>query len=131
MRAAAFEFGAVRAIAGLTAAAFDICFDRAISFNAKSGFDADRFPVVLLANAVSRDRTVDLWEELGQSLKRSIGKRAGQIEPHMTVAYDPRQISEQAIPPIRWRVHEVVLVRSFVGLTRHVVIHRHPLRRPN
>ncbi|MDB5472560.1 MAG: 2-5 ligase [Caulobacter sp.] len=119
------------ALQGLTATAFDIRFDEAVAFNPSSRFDNERFPIVLLADAISRDFVIDLWVSLGRALGRSVDKSAEHVLPHITVAYSPDRIARQAIDPIGWRVDEVVLVRSFVGQTRHVVIHRQPLCRPN
>lgn len=47
-----------------------------------------------------------------------------QFSPHMTLAYRTSLPATEPVQAIRWPVTEFVLVHSFVGLTRHVVLGR-------
>jgi 2'-5' RNA ligase len=48
-------------------------------------------------------------------------------EPHMTLLWDRREVPEQLVEPIVWRVREFVLLRSLYGEGRHEVLARWPL----
>lgn len=55
-------------------------------------------------------------------------RRAGwRFSPHVTLLYRNGAPFSQPIAPISWRVDELVLVHSHVGLTRHDVAGRWPL----
>lgn len=41
---------------------------------------------------------------------------------HLTLLYDPREIAEEPIEPIRWTVRELVLTDSLQGRGRHIRI---------
>ena len=47
--------------------------------------------------------------------------------PHLTLLYDDRSISLQAIETVAWTARELVLVHSMVGQSRHVHLGRWPL----
>lgn len=44
--------------------------------------------------------------------------------PHMTVLYDDRLVRPEPVEPISWVAHELSLIHSHVGLTRHDVLAR-------
>jgi 2'-5' RNA ligase len=113
------------AAATIDMAAFDVAFDRAVSF---SGRIRNR-PLVLLGG----DGVAGLVA-LQRSLIRVLHKQWLKIPadpgytPHMTLLYADRQLSEQSIPALRWRVREFALVDSLVGRGEHKILARWPLR---
>ena len=47
----------------------------------------------------------------------------------MTLLYGDRFVADEPVkPPIRWAVHEFVLVHSLLGRSRYNVLARFPLR---
>ncbi|WEJ99053.1 MAG: hypothetical protein P0Y59_19225 [Candidatus Sphingomonas phytovorans] len=52
---------------------------------------------------------------------------AYRFKPHITLAYRKGESFDWEIEPISWRVEELLLVHSKVGLTEHVVLDRWPL----
>lgn len=108
------------AAAGVSVAAFDIEFDRVMSFGNK---------VVVLAGPPERRGPVyDLFDELGLAL----GLPAKSFRPHLTLFYVDRPtaawpMAERQIEPVRWTVHDFVLVHSDRGLA---VRGTWPLREP-
>jgi len=56
-----------------------------------------------------------------------VGRRERQIEPHVTLLRDRRVVPDQPIPPIRWTVRELLLIRSVRG-EGHETLGRWPLR---
>jgi len=59
--------------------------------------------------------------DTGERIKRQ------RITPHMTMSYRGKRIAETAIDPVRWNLHELVLIDSHVGAHRHDIIGRWPL----
>jgi RNA 2',3'-cyclic 3'-phosphodiesterase len=51
-----------------------------------------------------------------------------RFDPHVTLLYDNRVVSEHAVPPVSWTVEDFVLVHSLVGRTQHIECGRWPLR---
>jgi 2'-5' RNA ligase len=102
---------------------FDVEFNMAGSFPRKT----TRRPFVLQGdeNLVSlymlRDKLVDALYDIG-SIRLNT-----EYTPHVTLLYDHPQIGKHAIEPVRWRVHEFILVHSLLGQTRHVPLGRWPL----
>jgi len=68
--------------------------------------------------------------DLNRKLVFAMGSKAGRpsFTPHMTVFYADRPIEKQPVKPIGWTVREFVLIHSFVGLGRHEIVGRWPLR---
>lgn len=92
---------------------FEVTFDRVLSFGGPPAKHA-------LVLAGSKDGNVELktFHRL-LAAKLSNGRNVNpKFTPHMTLLYD-RQISEEAISPLRWEVKEVVLVLSHVGKTKY------------
>jgi 2'-5' RNA ligase len=50
-----------------------------------------------------------------------------QFNPHLTMLYDEQIVLEAGIPPLRWTVHDFVLVHSVNGEARHHHLARWPL----
>lgn len=129
--ASIFEAGARAALPLVRTRRFEVVFDRVASFGPNMRYGKITYPLVLLADERSEVLIRELWDDAGNALERRLGVRAKQIKPHVTIAYPERQIAEQAIRPIRWTVDEIVLIRSLRGQTRHIVLQRQALRRPN
>ena len=107
---------AMDAAARITTPSFDVSFDVAGSFFARSG----RYPFVLKAYD-GVDRLKAFRRALGTEMIRaglSDCVRASHT-PHMTLIWADRRIEDCPVLPIRWSVRAFVLIRSFVGQTRH------------
>jgi 2'-5' RNA ligase len=50
-----------------------------------------------------------------------------RFNPHLTLGYRDGASFKRAIAPVAWDVGELVLIHSFVGLTRHKPVARWPL----
>lgn len=113
--------------------AFDVTFDRAMSF---AGRPRNR-PFVLRGN-----ESVKQGSEGGLAALMAFQKtmylamcRAGlqgpranaKFAPHVTLMYDDQGIPEQAVEPVSWSAHDFVLVHSLLGQTRHIHLGRWPL----
>lgn len=111
---------ALRAGDSLVFDAFDVMFDRALSYPSAGTY-------VLSGRDGTRQLTA-FREELGEAM-RGQGLRASRsFTPHMTLAYDRHVVAEHAIDPVRWRALEFVLIRSHVGKGIYDVLGRWPLR---
>ncbi|MEJ0099600.1 MAG: 2'-5' RNA ligase family protein [Pseudomonadota bacterium] len=93
---------------------FELSFDRIMSFRRK------RNPPLVLCREGSCAPLVLLRHQLGVPDPQ-------QFTPHVTLLYDRRMITLQEVAPISWRVIEVLLIRSYIGQTRHEVLGRYPL----
>jgi 2'-5' RNA ligase len=108
---------ASKAASRVQAAPFELAFDRVASFAGRR----DKLPFVLKADdgnaALSR-----FHAELASRLRESgLGHfTSGNFEPHVTLAYDARMVTPEAVTPVRWRADEFVLIHSLLGKTRHV-----------
>ena len=101
----------------------EIVFDRVASFGGEGN------PLVFKsADDVGVAGLLALHQALGIELANT-GERVKRqrITPHMTMSYRGKRIAETAIEPVRWQLHELVLVDSHVGAHRHDVIGRWPL----
>ena len=113
-----------RAASAVRCAPCEIVFDRVASFGGEGN------PLVFKG---SDDAAVAglfaLYQALGIELANT-GERLKRrrITPHMTMSYRGKRIAETAIDPVRWRVHELVLIDSYVGAHRHEVLGRWALR---
>jgi RNA 2',3'-cyclic 3'-phosphodiesterase len=124
---------AKEAAAKVTATAFDVTFDRAMSFLGRPR----NKPFVLRGN-----ETIKEGSEGGLAALMAFQKsfylamcRAGlqgprgnaKFAPHVTLMYDDQGIAEQAVEPVSWTAHDFVLVHSLIGQTRHIHLGRWPL----
>jgi RNA 2',3'-cyclic 3'-phosphodiesterase len=106
-------------------APFEITLDRAVSFARSTG----KRPYVLLGS----DGVADVMP-LHCGLVGAMFRSALDLpippgfNPHMTLLYDGAHHMELPIQPISWIAREFVLIESHVGLTRHYVRGRWPLR---
>lgn len=60
-------------------------------------------------------------QELGQFVRK-------RFNPHVSLLYGDHHVAPEPIAPIRWRVDELVLIDSHVGLGKHVVLAVWPLQ---
>jgi RNA 2',3'-cyclic 3'-phosphodiesterase len=110
--------------------AFDVTFDRAMSF---AGSPKNK-PFVVRGNEGRAGGLADLMAfqkafYLAMCRAGLQGPRANaKFAPHVTLVYDPVGVPEQAVEPIRWSVHDFVLVHSLLGQTKHVHLGRWPLQ---
>jgi RNA 2',3'-cyclic 3'-phosphodiesterase len=116
---------AKRAGASISAETFSISFDSACSFVSKK----PNRPLVLTgsngANALIRFR-----QTLARAMaKHSLGSLVSKaFIPHMTLLYDRSIVDLVSVSSVTWVANELLLIHSYVGLTKHVVIDRWPLR---
>lgn len=115
---------ASRAASLLAQPAFEVMFDRVMSFAGSRGGR----PCVLrckdgLAALANFQRALAI--EMSKEGLKPADKSA--YTPHLTLLYDQRSVPEQSIEPIGWRADEFVLVRSAIGQSRHETIARWPL----
>jgi 2'-5' RNA ligase len=96
---------------------FDIELDRVMSFRGRPG----NHPLVLVGD---EQRNVAL-KKLHQSLEvqlvksRLASRPNNKFVPHVTLLYDKQILAPMPIDPVIWRVEEMVLVRSEVGVTKY------------
>jgi 2'-5' RNA ligase len=96
--------------------AFDVGFDRAMSF----GGNGQNRPLVL-RGSFGQTELRRPHRLLGEAMRRvGLGKRVRKsFTPHVTMLYDPRTVAEKSVPPVRWTVREFALVHSPQGHSRH------------
>jgi RNA 2',3'-cyclic 3'-phosphodiesterase len=104
---------------------FELAFDHFESFSSKPR----NCPLVLRGG----DGLVALTafqQALGVPLKTTAARHwlKPAYTPHLTLLYDDKQVSLQAIEMVGWRARELVLVHSLVGQSRHVHLGRWPLK---
>jgi len=70
-----------------------------------------------------------LQHRLGRVMENAgLGRANPHYTPHMTLLYGDRFVADEPVKPIRWAVHEFVLVHSLLGRSRYNVLARFPLR---
>ena len=101
---------------------FEVLFDRAASFQGKSG----KRPLVLVGDD-GLERLKSFRRTLGVAMARKglrfLAKR--DFTPHVTLLYGERIVEEYPIEPICWTLNEFILIHSLRG---HVHLARWPLR---
>jgi len=116
---------ASRAAATVRLPAFDVQFDRALTFTGRPR----NIPLVL-AGGEGVAGVAALHDALGRALVKAAVRLQGcgsDYTPHLTLLYGDRAIDERPVSAVRWRSREFVLVRSFFGQGRHEVLGRFPL----
>lgn len=111
-------------LADLAAPAFEVAFDRVVTF----GRHGSRLPLVLRGG--DDDTALAALQQMLASAMARAGLRqrlGGRYPPHVTLLYGDRAVTERTVEPIRWVADEVVLVHSLVGRSRHVVLARRRL----
>jgi 2'-5' RNA ligase len=103
-----------------TTPAFDVTFDRVLSFTGRARYR----PFVLKSRQGTA--TVEAFQrQLGVAMTAAgLGKFAKPYTPHMTLLYDGAEVAEQQVDPITWTVTEFTLVHSLLGQTRHIPLGR-------
>ena len=115
---------AIKIASAFQMAPFEITLDRALTFNTKK----PKLPLVLAgSDGVAKVRMLR-QALLGDMKRAGIRPTAGSDESHMTLLYDPRQVPERPIEPIRWAARDFVLVHSHYGFGKHDELGRWPLR---
>jgi RNA 2',3'-cyclic 3'-phosphodiesterase len=111
--------------AAISAKAFDVVLDRAMSFDRK------RSGCPLVLRAGNESALMAFHQLLGGAMK-SVGFRrvTSQFSPHVTLLYGDRVMAARSIEAVRWTVRDFVLVQSLRRRGRGKYIHlaRWPLR---
>ena len=112
------------AAAVATMAPFEVAFDRAASFSS-----APRNRPFVLRGGDGVTALMEFQQALGMAMKEAgLGRWAKPgYTPHVTLLYDDRCVTGQAVETIGWTAREFVLVHSLLGKTRHVALARWPL----
>ncbi len=97
---------------------FSVTFDRAYSFLAHSS--PSNRPFVLHESSPS-PALQELFRALGSALGNHNVPNSGKsaFTPHITLLYDAKDILDQPVQPLTWRVTEFVLIHSLHGQTIH------------
>ena len=109
----------------LSAAPFEVTFDRVQSFRNSTGV----YPYVL----VGPERGSALHgfhATLGAALKKhGLGSavHGDDFVPHVTLLRDGQRAAPRPIAPIEWTVRDLALVHSLLGKTTHIHLARWPL----
>jgi 2'-5' RNA ligase len=106
----------------VAARSFDVSFDRAVSFRRKE----PRSKPLVLTCGDGVGALGQLHEAIGEALV-SVGfprLPKHSFTPHVTLLYDRRNVVDQPVEPISWRVRDFVLVQSLLGLTQHIPLKR-------
>lgn len=112
---------------GLSFDAFDVSFDCAMSFNPKSTAKK----AFVLKMGAGRQQVDALCKQLGHGLALvNVKSEDKATTPHMTLARSVQTIPVASVPPVRWKVTQLVLIHSVVGETRHVLLKRWALQQP-
>ncbi|GGA44757.1 RNA 2',3'-cyclic phosphodiesterase [Dyella nitratireducens] len=115
---------AAEALSHLEAEPFTIRFDQIGSFNNRSSH-GDFVLTASDGNEPLHALRQQLATHLNAAALNSYTK--GSFTPHMTLAYNKPAAPFQSIEPIVWPAHEVVLIHSLLGKTRHIRIAEKPL----
>ncbi|WP_189047781.1 2'-5' RNA ligase family protein [Aliidongia dinghuensis] len=116
---------ACAAAASVVAEPFGVLFDRAGSFIGRKA----KLPFVLRSDEPLLP-LMAFYQTLGEALARhGLGRWVQRsFTPHLTLLYDARYVDTSAVEPVRWTVHEFVLIRSRLGKTVHIPLGRWSLR---
>lgn len=93
-----------RAAAGISQPAFDVVFDQVEFF--------PRARACLLTESARSDGFPLLKQSLAVALKAEGVPRKKASTPHVTLLYDTKAVSRQAVDSVAWTVNEFVLVHS-------------------
>ncbi|USQ93885.1 2'-5' RNA ligase family protein [Caulobacter sp. RL271] len=101
----------------VTAAPFEVVFDKAVSFANRPGNNP-----FTLQGGDGVSTLVAFQQALGLKMAGAGLKPDKQFLPHITLLYDGQVVPAQAIAPIRWTVNRFALVQSKLGQTQHIVL---------
>jgi RNA 2',3'-cyclic 3'-phosphodiesterase len=99
--------------------AFDVCFNRALTFANNKADPLKQKPFVLAESTGSSGLSA-LQRSLIASLQK-IGfgiKAPSSFTPHVTLLYDRQRLDAADVAPVTWTITEFVLVRSQIGDVR-------------
>jgi RNA 2',3'-cyclic 3'-phosphodiesterase len=109
--------------AGVHLPSFAVEFNGAMSFRGRR----DNQPFVLHGD----DGVIGLamlQQALGAAMEKAgLGRCAMRYNPHITLMYADRFVADRAVDPVRWTVHEFVLVHSLLGRSRYLALERFAL----
>lgn len=111
-----YVFAAKCAANSVSADAFDVCFDRIVTF---PGGRPDRRATVLLGGSTP---LMDLQRRLGVALISNGLRGTLSFNPHITLFYSSRPVVPQQIDPLRFTVRRFSLVHSERGLTKYNIL---------
>jgi RNA 2',3'-cyclic 3'-phosphodiesterase len=108
---------AVAALAQLACDPFTIRFDQIGSFGHRQSHGD-----FVLGSSDGNEALHAMHKQLAAHLRAAaLGAHAkGSFTPHMTLAYNKPAVPFQPIEPVLWPAHEVVLIHSLLGKTRHI-----------
>ena len=105
----AFVAEVMAAAASMTAAPFEILFDRIATYGRNA---------VVLRGPEHEEPVRAFFANLGAALARVpwLHRARWSFSPHLTLIYADRPLAERQVEPVGWTVREFVLVRSHHGL---------------
>lgn len=112
---------AEQAAAQVRAAPFDVTFDRVATFVSRR-----RHKPFVLKSGGGNEALHAFHAQLGRALHAAgLGRCVtASFEPHVTLAYDVRDVAAEAVAPVSWRAGEFVLIHSLLGRTQHIPLAR-------
>jgi RNA 2',3'-cyclic 3'-phosphodiesterase len=115
------------ALSHLAAEPFTIRFDRIGSFGHRQSSGA-----FVLTAGDGNEALHTLHKQLAAHLRAAglAHHTRDAFTPHMTLAYDKASVAFEPVEPVLWPVHEVVLIHSLLGKTRHIRLAARSLERP-
>jgi RNA 2',3'-cyclic 3'-phosphodiesterase len=108
---------AAEALSHLEAEPFTIRFDQIGSFGNRGGHGD-----FVLTAGDGNEALRSVHKQLGTHLNAAaLGQYTkGSFTPHMTLAYNKPAVPFQQIEPVVWPAHDMVLIHSLLGKTRHI-----------
>jgi len=106
--------------------AFDLEFNRMVCWRGNRA----RIPLVLTQERRSLPLDALYQNTVIQLHRQGFGLPKKRFTPHVTTSYNRRSFPAEIVPATRWRTEELVLIHSFVGLTKYVELGRWRLGEP-
>lgn len=101
----------------VSAAPFEVVFDRAASFANRPGNNP-----FTLQGGEGLSALIAFQKGLGEKMAGAALRPDKSFTPHITLLYDGQVVPEQAITAITWTIDRFALVRSKLGRTQHVIL---------
>lgn len=107
--------------------AFPATFDRLQGFNGAYG------RAIVLTGGQAADGFLILRKAMFGEMQLAGMEVPPSLEfsPHVSMAYQRSRIPTIPVKPVTWMVHELVLIRSFIGRSKHICLGRWPLWTPS
>lgn len=103
------------------------------TFDRLQGFNGTHGRAVVLTSKRPADGFLTLrkaiWAEMqlaGMDVPPSL-----DFSPHVSLAYQQTRIPTIPVKSVTWMVHELVLIRSLIGRSKHICLGRWPLWAPS